>query len=171
MLKLCRIIYRIVVWIKNNHYLCGKYNLIMEKKTYKDLKDGDTVYIVDGSEVFEELTIKIREVQYHPRIEEIQYLEMIEEDDKLYVLDLFNKDGIKQKYHWEQSVAMFKDATNTHDYEYWDELWGLVCFFNREDAVDYYKKSIKEHVKLIDKEIEKLEKRRSEHIEILNSFK
>ena len=39
----------------------------MEKKTYKDLKDGDTVYIVNGADVFEELTIKIREVQYHPR--------------------------------------------------------------------------------------------------------
>ena len=39
----------------------------MEKKTYKDLKDGDTVYVVDGAESFEELTIKIREEQ-HPRM-------------------------------------------------------------------------------------------------------
>ena len=103
----------------------AKYNLIMEKKTYKDLKDGDIVYVVDGAESFEELTIKIRE-EYYPQ--------MIENEE-------------------------------------YDELWGLVCFFNREDAVDYYKKSIKEIVESIDNEIEKLEKRRSEYIEILNSFK
>ena len=100
----------------------------MEKKTYKDLKDGDIVYVVDGAESFEELTIKIREIQYP---------QMIDEEDELqYVLELFNQDGTKHEYHWEQSVARFKDATNTHDYECWDDLWGLECFFNREDAVD-----------------------------------
>ena len=39
----------------------------MEKKTYKDLKDGDIVYVVDGADAFEELTVKIRE-EYHPQM-------------------------------------------------------------------------------------------------------
>ena len=136
----------------------------MAKKTYKDLKDGDTVYVVDGAVSFEELTIKIREVQYP---------QMIEEEEKLqYVLDLFYQDGTKHdNYPFIRSVVKFKDAVNTHDYESWDDLWGLECFFNREDAVDYYKKSIKERVELIDKEIKKLEKQRSEYVEKLNSFK
>lgn len=54
----------------------------MEKKTYKDLKDGDTVYMVENADVFEELTVKIRE-EYHPRmiIEE-------ERDELHYFLEL-----------------------------------------------------------------------------------
>ena len=105
----------------------------MEKKTYKDLKDGDTVYVVDGANAFEELTVKIREEQ-HPRM----IIEEEEEKEELhYVLDLFHKDGTEYRYHWIQPVAKFKDAINTNDYEYWDDLWGLNCFFNREDAVDY----------------------------------
>ena len=36
----------------------------MEKKTYKDLKDGDIVYVVDGAAAFEELTVKIKEEYY-----------------------------------------------------------------------------------------------------------
>ena len=54
-----------------------------------------------------------------------------------------------------------------------DDLWGLVCFFNREDAVDYYKKTIKEFVDIIDKKIEKiknLEQQKCKYVEILNSF-
>ena len=143
----------------------------MEKKTYKDLKDGDIVYVVDGANTFEELPIKIRERKYPLTIEEVQYPQMIEEEDKLqYVLDLFCQDGTKYKYHWEQSVARFKDATNTHDYECWDDLWGLECFFNREDAVDYYKKSVKDLVDVLDKKIDNLEQQRSKYVEILNSF-
>ena len=137
----------------------------MEKKTYKDLKDGDTVYVVNGAEGFEELTIKIRE-EYHPRM-----IENEEYDELCYFLELFNQDGTKYKYNWwEQSVAKFKDAVNTHDYECWDDLWGLECFFNREDAVDYYKKSIKDLVGVLDKKIENLEKQRCKYVEILKSF-
>ena len=137
----------------------------MEKKTYKDLKDGDTVYVVNGAESFEELTIKIRE-EYYPRM-----IENEEYDELCYFLELFNQDGTKYKYNWwEQSVAKFKDAVNTHDYECWDDLWGLECFFNREDAVDYYKKSIKDLVGVLDKKIENLEQQRSKYVEILNSF-
>ena len=137
----------------------------MEKKTYKDLKDGDIVYVVDGAESFEELTIKIREEYYPQMIENEEY------DELCYFLELFNQDGTKYKYNWwEQSVAKFKDAVNTHDYESWDDLWGLVCFFNREDAVDYYKKSIKDLVGALDKKIENLEQQRSKYVEILNSF-
>ena len=40
------------------------YYGIMEKKTYKDLKDGDIVYVVDGAAAFEGLTVKIKEEQY-----------------------------------------------------------------------------------------------------------
>ena len=124
----------------------------MEKKTYKDLKDGDIVYVVDGAAAFEELTVKIKE-EYHP-----QMIENEEYDELCYFLELFNQDGTKYKYNWwEQSVAKFKDAVNTHDYECWDDLWGLVCFFNREDAVEYYKKSIKDLVGALDKKIENLE--------------
>ena len=136
----------------------------MEKKTYKDLKDGDTVYVVDGADVFEELTVKIRE-ENHPH--------MIENDELCYFLELFHKDGTKYDCYWIQPVAKFKDATSTHDYDCFDELWGLVCFFNRDDAVDYYKKSIKDLVDIIDKKIEKiknLEQQRSKYVEILNSF-
>ena len=57
----------------------------MEKKTYKDLKDGDTVYVVNGAEGFEELTIKIRE-EYHPRM-----IENEEYDELCYFLELFNQ--------------------------------------------------------------------------------
>ena len=97
---------------------------------------------------------------------------MIDEEDELQsILELFDKDGTKHEYHWEQSVARFKDATNTHDYEFLDDLWGLVCFFNRDDAVDYYKKNIKDLVDMLDKKIENLEKQRSRYVEILNSFK
>ena len=86
----------------------------MAKKTYKDLKDGDTVYVVNGAESFEELTIKIREEYYPQMIENEEY------DELCYFLELFNKDGTKHKYNWwEQSVAKFKDAVNTHDYECW----------------------------------------------------
>ena len=67
-------------------------------------------------------------------------------------------------------LAMFKDAINTNDYEYWDDLWGLNCFFNHDDAVDYYKKSVKDLVDALDKKIDNLEKQRSKYIEILNSF-
>ena len=42
----------------------------MEKKTYKDLKDGDIVYVVDGAAAFEELTVKIKEEQYPQMIYE-----------------------------------------------------------------------------------------------------
>ena len=137
----------------------------MEKKTYKDLKDGDIVYVVDGAESFEELTIKIREEYYPQMIENEEY------DELCYFLELFNQDGTKYKYNWwEQSVAKFKDAVNTHDYESWNDLCGLVCFFNREDAVDYYKKSIKDLVGVLDKKIENLEEQRSKYVEILNSF-
>ena len=136
----------------------------MEKKTYKDLKDGDIVYVVDGAESFEELTIKIREEQ-HPRM-----IDDEEKEELHYVLDLFYKDGTEYISHWTQPVEKFKDATNTHDYEYWDDLWGLECFFNREDAVEYYKKSIKDLVGALDKKIENLEQQRSKYVEILNSF-
>lgn len=47
---------------------------------------------------------------------------------------------------------------------------GWFVFFNREDAVDYYKKTIKDLVDVLDKKIENLEKQRSEYVEILNSF-
>ena len=134
----------------------------MEKKTYKDLKDGDIVYVVDGAESFEELTIKIREEQYS---------RMIEEKDELhYFLDLFHKDGTEYISHWIQPVAKFKDAIITHDYEWSDELWGFVCFFNREDAVEYYKKSLKDLVDVLDEKIKNLEQQRSKYVEILNSF-
>ena len=138
----------------------------MEKKTYKDLKDGDIVYVVDGAEGFEELTIKIRE-EYHPRM-------IIEEEKEIeelhYVLDLFYKDGTEYRYHWTQPVEKFKDAINTNDYDYFEELWGLICFFNRDDAVDYYKKSLKDLVDVLDKKIENLEQQKCKYVEILNSF-
>ena len=138
----------------------------MEKKTYKDLKDGDIVYVVDGSDVFEELTVKIREEQ-HP----IMINEEDEEKYELhYFLELFHKDGTEYRYHWIQPIAKFKDATSTHDYEWSDDLWGLVCFFNSDDAVDYYKKSVKDLVDVLDKKIDNLEKQRSKYVEILNSF-
>ena len=143
--------------------------LIMEKKTYKDLKDGDTVYVVDGANGFEELTVKIREEQHPLMIYEEDEEKEIEELN--YVLDLFYKDGTKYKYNWwEQSVAKFKDAVNTHDYESWDDLWGLECFFNRDDAVDYYKKTVKNLVDVLDKKIDNLEQQRSKYVEVLNSF-
>ena len=138
----------------------------MEKKTYKDLKDGDIVYVVDGADSFEELTVKIREEQYSRMIEE-------EKEELHYFLELFHNDGTKYDTWWIQPVEKFKDATSTHDYDCFDELWGLVCFFNRDDAVDYYKKSIKDLVDIIDKKIEKiknLEQQRSKYVEILNSF-
>ena len=136
----------------------------MSKKTYKDLKDGDTVYVVDGADVFEELTVKIREENYPQMIENEEY------DELCYFLELFHQDSTKYRYHWIQPIAKFKDAINTHDYEWSDDLWGLVCFFNREDAVEYYKKSIKDLVGVLDKEIENLEKQRCKYVEILNSF-
>ena len=136
----------------------------MEKKTYKDLKDGDIVYVVDGANAFEELTVKIREEQ-HPRM-----IDDEEKEELHYVLDLFYKDCTEYRYHWIQPIAKFKDAISTHDYEWSDELWGFVCFFNRDDAVDYYKKSIKDLVDVLDKKIENLEKQRSKYVEILNSF-
>ena len=52
-------------------------------------------------------------------------------------------------------------------------MWGTVCFFNREDGVDYYKKTVKNLVDIIDKKIEKiknLEKQRSKYVEVLDSF-
>ena len=137
----------------------------MEKKTYKDLKDGDTVYVVDGAAAFEELTVKIREEQ-HPR----RMIDGEEKEELHYFLDLFYKDGTEYRYHWTQPVAKFKDATSTHDYECIDYLWGLNCFFNREDAVDYYKKSLKDLVDALDKKIDNLEQQRSKYVEILNSF-
>ena len=136
----------------------------MSKKTYKDLKDGDTVYMVESADVFEELTVKIREEYYPQMIENEEY------DELCYFLELFHQDGTKYKYHWTHPVAEFKDATNTNDYDCFEDLWGLVCFFNREDAVDYYKKTIKDLVDVLDKKIENLEKQRSEYVEILNSF-
>ena len=97
----------------------------MEKKTYKDLKDGDIVYVVSGADVFEEFTVKIREEQ-HP----IMINEEAEEKYELhYFLELFHKDSTKYRYHWIQPIAKFKDAISTHDYEWSDELWGFVCFF------------------------------------------
>lgn len=140
----------------------------MEKKTYKDLKDGDIVYVVDGAAAFEELTVKIRE-EYHPlMIYEEEEEKEIEELN--YVLDLFYKDGTEYRYHWTQPVEKFKDATSTHDYNYFEELWGCVCFFNRDDAVDYYKKSLKDLVSVLDKKIENLEQQRGKYIEVLNTF-
>ena len=136
----------------------------MEKKTYKDLKDGDTVYMVESADVFEELTVKIKE-EYYP-----QMIENEEKEELHYFLELFHKDGKKYDYYWIQPVEKFKDAINTNDYEYWDDLWGLNCFFNREDAVDYYKKSLKDLVDVLDKKIENLEQQRSKYVEILNSF-
>ena len=136
----------------------------MEKKTYKDLKDDDTVYVVDGANAFEELTIKIREEQ-HPRM-----IDDEEKDELHYVLDLFHKDGTEYRYHWIQPVAKFKDAINTNDYDYFEELWGLICFFNYDDAVDYYKKSLKDLVDVLDKKIDNFEQQRSKYVEILNSF-
>ena len=141
----------------------------MEKKTYKDLKDGDIVYVVDGADAFEELTVKIREEQYPRMIIE----EEKEKDELHYVLDLFYKDGTEYRYQWIQLVEKFKDATSTHDYDCFEYLWGTVCFFNREDAVDYYKKTVKDFVDVLDKKIEKiknLEKQKSKYVEILNSF-
>ena len=83
----------------------------MEKKTYKDLKDGDTVYVVDRADTFEELTVKIREEQYSRMIEK-------EEKEELhYFLELFHKDGTKYDCYWIQPVAKFKDAINTNDYD------------------------------------------------------
>ena len=140
----------------------------MEKKTYKDLKDGDIVYVVDGVNAFEELTVKIREEQHPLMIYEEDEEKEIEELH--YFLDLFHQDGTEYRYHWIQPVAKFKDAINTNDYEYWDDLWGLNCFFNREDAVDYYKKSLKDLVDVLDKKIDNLEQQRSKYVEILNSF-
>ena len=138
----------------------------MEKKTYKDLKDGDTVYVVDGAAAFEELIVKIKEEQ-HPRM----IIEEEKEIDELhYFLDLFYKDGTEYRYHWIQPVDKFKDATNTNDYDYFEELWGLICFFNYDDAVDYYKKSLKDLVGVLDKKIDNLEQQRSKYVEILNSF-
>ena len=142
----------------------------MEKKTYKDLKDGDTVYMVESADVFEELTVKIRE-EYHP-----QMIENEEYDELCYFLYLFHKDGTEYISHWIQPVAKFKDATSTHDYDCIEYLWGRVCFFNREDAVEYYKKTVKELVDIIDKKIEKiknLEQQKCKYVEILknlNSF-
>ena len=138
----------------------------MEKKTYKDLKDGDIVYVVSGADVFEEFTVKIREEQ-HP----IMINEEDEEKYELhYFLELFHKDCTEYRYHWIQPIAKFKDAINTHDYEWSDDLWGLVCFFNREDAVEYYKKSLKDLVDVLDEKIDNLEKYRSKYVESLNSF-
>ena len=143
----------------------------MEKKTYKDLKDGDTVYVVDGADAFEELTVKIREEQHSRRM-----IDGEEKEELHYFLELFHKDGTEYISHWIQPVAKFKDATSTHDYDCFEYLWGTVCFFNREDAVDYYKKTVKNLIDIIDKKIEKiknLEKQRSKYVEILkilNSF-
>ena len=141
----------------------------MEKKTYKDLKDGDIVYVVDGADGFEELTVKIREEQ-HPRM----IIEKEKEKEELhYFLELFHKDGTKYISRWIQPVAKFKDATSTHDYDCIEYLWGLNCFFNREDAVDYYKKSLKDLVDVLDKKIENLEQQKCKYVEILknlNSF-
>ena len=136
----------------------------MEKKTYKDLKNGDIVYVVDGADAFEELTVKIRKEYYPQMIENEEYYELC------YFLDLFYKDGTEYISHWIQPVAKFKDATSTHDYDCIDYLWGCVCFFNRDDAVDYYKKSIKEFVDVLDKKIENLEQQKCKYVEILNSF-
>ena len=141
----------------------------MEKKTYKDLKDGDIVYMVENADVFEELTVKIRE-EYYPR--------MIDEEEKElhYFLKLFHQDGTEYKYHWIQLVEKFKDATSTHDYDCFEYLWGSVCFFNRENAVEYYKKTVKDLIDIIDKKIEKiknLEQQKCKYVEILknlNSF-
>lgn len=144
----------------------------MEKKTYKDLKDGDTVYVVDGADAFEVLTVKIRE-EYHPR----RMIDDEEKDELHYVLELFHQDGTKYISRWIQPVAKFKDATSTHDYDCFEYLWGCVCFFNRDDAVDYYKKTLKELVDIIDKKIEKiknLEQQKCKYVKILkilNSFK
>lgn len=138
----------------------------MEKKTYKDLKDGDIVYVVDGADVFEELTVKIREEQHPIMINE-------DEEEKVelhYFLELFHQDGKEYRYRWIQPIAKFKDAINTHDYEWSDDLIGLVCFFNRDDAVDYYKKNIKDLVDALDNKIDNLEKQRSKYVEILHSF-
>ena len=87
------------------------------------MKDGDIVYVVDGAAAFEELTVKIKE-EYHPRM-----IDDEEKDELHYVLDLFYKDGTEYRYHWIQPVAKFKDATSTYDYDYFEELWGLICFF------------------------------------------
>ena len=136
----------------------------MEKKTYNDLKDGDTVYVVDGEAAFEELTVKIRKDYYPQMIENEEYYELC------YFLDLFYKDGTEYISHWTQPVEKFKDAINTNDYDCFEYLWGCVCFFNHDDAVDYYKKSVKDLVDVLDKKIENLEKQRSKYVEVLNSF-
>ena len=136
----------------------------MEKKTYKDLKDGDTVYVVDGADGFEELTVKIREEYYPQMIENEEY------DELCYFLELFHKDGTEYRYHWTQPVEEFKDAINTNDYDCFEDLWGLVCFFNRDDAVDYYKETVKNLVDVLDKKIDNLEKQRSKYVEVLDSF-
>ena len=122
----------------------------MEKKTYKDFKDGDIVYVVDGVDGFGELTVKIRE-EYHP-----QMIENEEYDELCQFLELFHQDGTEYRYHWILPVEKFKDATSTHDYDCFEYLWGRVCFFNRDDAVEYYKKTVKELVDIIDKKIEKI---------------
>ena len=137
----------------------------MEKKTYKDLKDGDTVYVVDGADAFEELTVKIREEQHTRRM-----IDGEEKEELHYFLELFHHDGTEYISRWIQPVAKFKDATSTHDYDSIEYLWGTVCFFNRDDAVEYYKKSLKDLVDVLDKKIENLEKQRSKYVEILNSF-
>ena len=65
----------------------------MEKKTYKDLKDGDIVYVVDRADAFQELTVKIRE-ENHP----IMINEDEEEKDELhYFLELFHQDSTKYR--------------------------------------------------------------------------
>ena len=63
----------------------------MAKKTYKDLKDGDTVYMVESADVFKELTVKIREEYYPQMIENEEY------DELCYFLELFHQDGTKYK--------------------------------------------------------------------------
>ena len=109
----------------------------MEKKTYKDLKDGDTVYMVENADVFEELTVKIRE-EYYPRM-----IDEEEKDELHYFLELFHQDGTEYKYHWIQLVEKFKDATSTHDYDCFEYLWGSVCFSTAKMPLNIIRKLLK----------------------------
>ena len=78
--------------------------------------------MVESADVFEELTVKIREEYYPQMIENEEY------DELCYFLELFHQEGTKYKYHWTHPVTEFKDATNTNDYDCFEDLWGLVCF-------------------------------------------
>lgn len=101
----------------------------MKKKTYKDLKKGDTVYFVDDV-TFIETKIK-----------------------KFKIVDFYGKDhycfecnGIN--YQWCNSVESFKDATSAYDV-----IWDMCIFFNRKEALKYFKKNVRKKIKVQEKKL------------------